>query len=201
MQLSTVIDVTVHFMSDLIAAWLSTGTTILWLCILSKSRFLATFEIAKTSARNTVLCIPWWKMLVLGSCLGILHKNPHLLSHLVSSHQRKPWQSSDLERFQIWQHFFIHNLTFEISPKYLSFLYSVSWHVQQSRLFSYKSMPYTAHKFILSGFRRNTCANPYCDAKSFACTLFSLIWHRISLFNHFSWKEVKVIISKDLASK
>ena len=29
-------------------------------------------------------------MLVLGSYLGILHNNPHLLSHLVSSHRCKP---------------------------------------------------------------------------------------------------------------
>ena len=29
-------------------------------------------------------------MLVLGSCLGIWHKNPHLLSYLVSSHRCKP---------------------------------------------------------------------------------------------------------------
>ena len=51
MQLSTVIDVTVHFMSDLIAAWLSTSTTILWLRIFSKSRFFATSEIAKGAFR------------------------------------------------------------------------------------------------------------------------------------------------------
>ena len=36
---------------------------------------------------------------------------------------------------------------------------------------------------------------PYCDAESFACTLLSsLIWYRTSFSNHFSWKEVKVII-------
>ena len=29
------------------------------------------------------------KMLVLGSCLSNVHKNPHLLSHLVSSHRCK----------------------------------------------------------------------------------------------------------------
>ena len=125
MQLSTVIDVPVHFMSAMIAAWLSTSTTILWLCIFSKSRFFATSEIAKTSAWNTVLCrvLQGGKMLVLESFLGILHKNPHLLSHLLSSHQCKLWQCSDLECFRSDSILFIHNLTFEISLECLCFLF------------------------------------------------------------------------------
>ena len=55
MHLSTVIDVTMHFMNDFIAAWLSITTKLFWLCIFSQSRFFVTSEIAKTSAWNTVL--------------------------------------------------------------------------------------------------------------------------------------------------
>ena len=61
MQLNTIINVTVHFMSALMTAWLSTSTTILGLCIFSESRFFATSEIVKTSVWNTVLLILRWK--------------------------------------------------------------------------------------------------------------------------------------------
>ena len=41
-QLNIVIDITVHFMGALIAAWLSTSSPMLWLCIFFKSGFFAT---------------------------------------------------------------------------------------------------------------------------------------------------------------
>ena len=50
-------------------------------------------------------------MLALGSCLGILHKNPHLLSHLVSRHRCKRWHCSDLEHFRL-----------------IAFILSIIWH-------------------------------------------------------------------------
>ena len=74
-------------------------------------------------------------MLVLVRCLGILHKNPHLLSHLVSSNQCKPWQYSGLEPFHIDCIFFIHNLTFEISFEYLFVLSYKEEILQISSLF------------------------------------------------------------------
>ena len=52
MQLSTVIDVTVHFMSALIAAWLSTSTTILW-SVMESSTQLPSTSTAKTSSTST----------------------------------------------------------------------------------------------------------------------------------------------------
>ena len=87
-----------------IAAWLlSPSTTIFWLRIFSESRSFAISKIERTSVWNTVLPFPRWKMLFLGgNYLGILHKNLLPVSHLISSHQCKPWECSDLERSQIW---------------------------------------------------------------------------------------------------
>ena len=87
--------------------------------------------------------------------------------------------------------------------------------MQQSRLFLTKQCPSRRTNLCKVVSVETPARNPNCDAENFAYTrLFSLKWHRISLSNHFSWKEgfregfrinekdlAFRIIGKDLASK
>ena len=50
-----------------------------------------------------------------------------------------------------------------------------SWDLQPSRLFSNKSMLYTAHKFMQSSFRRNTCAKSVLQCKKICQHVFIFI--------------------------